>query len=592
MFNLLLLGSPRLECDGEPVRLDRRKAFALLTYLAVTAEPHPRDALTLLLWPRADQTGGLASLRSTLVTVRAIGKRYLAVDRERVGLKKDDSFQMDVDQFRRRLAQCREHGHGEAEVCPVCAGLLSEAVALYRGDFLAGFSLADSPEFDEWQRLQTETLRRELFGALERLVRYHAGRKEYERAIFFACRWVGLDPWHEPARRQMMELYAWSGQRSAALRQYQEYARLLREELGADPEETTTRLYRSIQQNRLTPPPARAFACGAQARRHNLPCQPTPFVGREQELAVLRQVLGNPSCRLLVLVGPGGIGKTRLALQAAAERVQEYRHGVYWISLAPLSSVEHVPWAIADALHFSFSGPRDPQVQLLDYLRDKEVLLLLDNLEHLLSTTPLLLDILQSAPAVRLLVTSRERLNLRWECAFDVPGLDLPQEGPGADIELSGAVQLFVNSARLVDPRFQLNAGDLLPVAHICQTLEGNPLAIELATSWVRRYSCAEIARQLQQSLPFLRTSWQDVTDRHRSLQAAFDHSWKLLSLEERGLFKKLSVFRGGFNFRAAAQVAGASAAVLASLQARSMLRPAGPRRYELLEVLRQYGEG
>ena len=253
---ILLLGAPRIEHDGEPIEVDTRKAIALLAYLAVTRRRHARDALAGLLWPEYNQTRARAALRRTLSSLgKARAEGWLEADREGVDLARNEVW-IDVDRFRDLLAACRTHGHPEAEVCPECLPPLSEAVELYRDDFLAGFALRDSAAFDDWQFFQAEELRRELAGALEKLSHGHGALKEWEQAVSYGRRWLALDHLHEPAHRWLMQLYAWAGQRAAALRQYRECVRVLEGELGVSPLEETTRIYEAIKENDLPPPPA------------------------------------------------------------------------------------------------------------------------------------------------------------------------------------------------------------------------------------------------------------------------------------------------------------------------------------------------
>src|SRR5215210_7610741 len=250
-----LLGAPRVEHEGGEIEVDTRKAIALLAYLAVTRQRHARDSLAGLLWPEYNQTRARAALRRTLSSLgvaRAAG--WLVADRESVDLARGEIW-VDVDRFRGLLAECRTHGHPEGEVCPGCLPPLSEAVGLYRDDFLAGFALRDSAAFDDWQFFQGEELRRELAGALERFSRGCGANEEWEQAIRHARRWMALDPLHEPAHRWLMQLYAWAGQRAAALRQYRECVRVLDGELGVSPLEETTRIYEAIKENSLPPPP-------------------------------------------------------------------------------------------------------------------------------------------------------------------------------------------------------------------------------------------------------------------------------------------------------------------------------------------------
>ena len=242
------LGPPRLVRDDEPLEVDTRKTIALLAYLAVTGQPHSRDALATLLWPESESRQARAILRRNLSMLnKALGGEGLAVDRETIGLDPQANIWIDVDQFLQHSQSWQAHDHPDTELCPDCLSILVEAVELYRGDFLAGFTLRDSPNFDDWQSFETERLKRELAGVLEKLVRDYSARSEYELAIAYARRWLALDPLYEPGHRHLMQLYADAGDRSAALRQYQTCAQLLEDELGVSPEVETTTLYERLR---------------------------------------------------------------------------------------------------------------------------------------------------------------------------------------------------------------------------------------------------------------------------------------------------------------------------------------------------------
>ncbi len=620
-LTLLLLGPPELIRDGATIQVGRRKAIALVAYLAATRQRHSRDALATLFWPANDQTRARANLRRVLTALReAMQGIGLRIDRESIGLENDAGLWVDIWEFQSLLAASRAHDHAEAEVCSTCATSLAKAVALYRNDFLAGFTLRDSPDFDEWQFFQGEHLRQDLANALERLVYFHSARREFEPAITYARRWLALDPLHEPVHRHLMSLYAIAGQRSAALRQYDECVKILEEELGIPPQEETNQLYQAIKQRRTPPlmaphiprdgrqiladisilplpetPPADSPIIPSQTRPmhlHNLPPQPTPFLGREEELAQVSQLLTDePACRLLTLVGPGGIGKTRLAIQAASITHDAFQQGACFVPLDRVSSAGFLVSAIAEALNFSFYSSDDPKAQLLNYLRDKEILLVMDNFEHLVNAASLLAEILQTALKVKVLVTSRERLNLQGEWLFEVGGLTFPEDGDIEPLERYTAVQLFLHSARRVRSDFSINDEEKPWIARICQLVEGMPLGIELASAWVRVLPCADIAREIEKNLGFLTTSLRDVPERHRSLRAVFEHSWGLLSAEEKDVFTNLSVFHGGFQREAAEKVAGASLPTLLALVDKSLIRINPSGRYEMLEVIRQYAE-
>ncbi|MGQ0604422.1 MAG: tetratricopeptide repeat protein [Anaerolineales bacterium] len=329
-----------------------------------------------------------------------------------------------------------------------------------------------------------------------------------------------------------------------------------------------------------------------QTQAGNLPLPPTPLVGREAELAELHHHILDPGIRLLTLIGPGGIGKTHLALQTALEAGSTFSGGTYFVPLAPLRSQEFIVSATASTLKLAFYGALEPKDQLLNYLKNEQILLVMDNFEHLMAGASLLTEILSFAPYIKILVTSRERLNLRGEWLFEVKGLSIPDNIQAADAGAFSAVQLFLQCARRVQPDFSLSVDENPTVIRICQLVEGLPLGIELAAVWVRALSCREIAAEIERNLEFLTIPRRDVSERHRSLKAVFEHSWTFLSEDERRVLQSLSVFHGGFEREAAEGVAGASLSVLAALVDKSLVRHSAAGRYEMHELLRQYGLG
>lgn len=325
---------------------------------------------------------------------------------------------------------------------------------------------------------------------------------------------------------------------------------------------------------------------------HNLPIQPSSFIGRRNELSQIADRLSDPACRLLTLLGPGGIGKTRLAIQAARQELYNYQHGVFFVALAPLSSPQFIISTIAETINFAFySTEEDHKIQLINYLRNKSMLLLLDNFEHLIVAADLVSEILQLAPEIKFVVTSRERLNLQEEWVLNIPGMQVPPENDIDAADDFAAMQLFLDRARKVKPGIVFSETDKRYAIRICQLLEGVPLGIELAAAWVRLLSTQEIATEIEQNLDFLTTSLRNVSQRHRSLRAVFEYSWNLLTETEREAFSKLTVFRGGFTRQAAAKVAETSLFHLSTLVDKSLLRKNTNDRYDMLEVLKQYGE-
>jgi predicted ATPase/DNA-binding SARP family transcriptional activator len=599
-LKLYFFGPPHLVLDSVPVKLNRRKAVALLVYLTVTGERHSRDKLAALFWPEAGQDRARANLRQTLWHLRSsLNESWLDTTDETVARQSHTNLWVDVEAFRALLSAFHAHNHQAGELCTACVPLLTEAVTLYRQDFLSGFGLSDSTAFDEWQFFQTEGLQRELAAALQQLVHYHINREEFEPAISYTRRWLNLDSLHEPAQRQLVRLYARTGQRAAALRQYRACVRVLEEELAVSPKRETVELFETIKSRQLLIPSAKDPSVRQKAvspllpAKHssNLPSPSTPFIGRRKELTEITKLIRDPDCRLLTLVGPGGIGKTRLSIQTAAEIAAGFPDDACYAPLASITSVEFITSAIADALCLVSFHEGDPKSRLLAYLKEKRLLLVLDNFDHLLDGAGLMTEILNRAPGVKILVTSRERLHLKEEWIYHVKGLDYPPGEVACDLENYDAVQLFLLSARRILSDFTPAAEDNAAVMRICQLVEGIPLGVELAAAWLPIFSCREIAQEIKHSIDFLTVSLRNLPPRHRSMRAVFESSWKRLSAQEKSVLHKLSVFRGGFTQQAVQAVADAAPSLLLALADKSFLRRNALGRYEIHKLLRQFAE-
>jgi len=334
---------------------------------------------------------------------------------------------------------------------------------------------------------------------------------------------------------------------------------------------------------------------------NRIPLQSTQLLGRDSELVAMERLFNDQQCRLLTLTGMGGIGKTHLAIEFATRQQPAFPAGVFYVPLAPINSADAIVPAVADVFGFVFSGPSDPKEQLINYLSvrlNQPMLLVLDNLEHLLIQSlaeekpvavELVSEFLQSLPDIKILATSRERLNLQGEWTFELHGLAVPPQEFSGELEDYSAVALFLQSALRTKADLELTANEQTAIIQICQLLDGTPLAIELAAAWIGMLSCQEILEEIHSNIGFLTTSMRDVPERHRSLRATFDHSWKLLSDHERDVLSRLSVFRGGFNRIAAERVACATLPLLASLVSKSLVRRTQEGRYDLHEVIRQY---
>lgn len=594
-LQIFLFGPPRVEKDNQPIEIKRRKTLALFTYLVVTRQPHSRDALATLFWPDNDQSSARANLRRDISRLKkALGETSLILDGDTVNWNPGFELWLDVKDFQFRLDRTASHDHSAGSPCPDCSATLTEAVNLYTDDFLAGFSLPDSPEFDDWQFFQAESLRRLLSDALQTLIDWRTHNGDYTQAIAYARRWLALDSLHEPAHQTLMRLYAWAGERASALRQYDECARLLREKLKLQPDEETRRLYEAIKTRQLQPPEKSAVEEPAHVAPmlQGIPQDVSPFIGREAEISDLVAMMAREEARLVTIVALGGTGKTRLSVEVAKRLVHEQPalipDGGTFVSLACVDRPNSLPYAIAKDLGLPLGGQIKPIAELVNLLREKRMLLILDNFEQLVEGAPMLQDLLNACPGLKLLVTSREPLRLSFEWRFDLDGLPYP-EAETTDADRLESVRLFLQSAEKVKTGFELNDETRPLVYRLCARLAGMPLAIKLAANWLRVMSPEQIVTEVERSLDILTGQMRDIPDRQRSMNAVFESTWSMLSSEEQRAFASLAVFRGRFSMHAAQQVAEVSPYLLAGLVDHGLVRLRDGSRYEVHELMRQF---
>ena len=463
---------------------------------------------------------------------------------------------------------------------------LREAADLYRGDFLQGFYVKDAVDFDEWMIAHREHLRERMMTGMEKLVNQAINQGNYTDGVVHARRLLELDPWRESAHRKLMGLLSRQGQYAAALAQYEKCRQTLLNELGVEPMPETTLLFERIHAARSIQP-------------HSLPAEREPFIGRKPELARLRDMLSNPTCRLVTLVGFGGMGKTRLALAVAREINREgalrFINGVVFISLADVTEPGGLPLALVAALEISLMEQTQASRALINYLKNKEILLVLDNFEQLLEGANLLTEILNTCPHVKLLVTSREPLQLAAEWRLDLEGLTYPGEDEtweATKISHYDAIHMFIQAARQVQVDYELKESDLPHVQRLCKLVGGMPLALKLAAGWVRVMPVSDIIAEVERCLDVLTAQMRDLPPRQRSIRAVLDSTWHQLSREEQEVFQALSTFRGGFTREAAGKVAGAKLLTFAKLVEKSLVQPTGKNRYGMHELLRQFSSG
>jgi DNA-binding SARP family transcriptional activator/predicted ATPase len=590
-LRLRLLGTPRVSLGDAPLTFHRRAALALLAYLAVTGKPHRREALATLLAGDAGDSRANKLLSNVLTDLRSVVGDHVLITRQVVALDAGLPLWVDVLAFRESLAT------GVAEALPA-------AIALHEDALLTGLALRDAPEFEDWLRSERERLQTELAAALQAVLDDQVLRGDTGGGIATARRLLALEPWREEAHRGMMLLLARDGQRSAALSQYETCRRALLEELGAEPEEDTVALYRRL-------------AAAPRPVAHNLPALPGPCLGREAELATVAELLEGPGSRLVTLVGLGGSGKTRLALTAAAryaggEAVADatpFPDGVFFVPLAEAAgergagrqtegpadaratppteggAEREIAAGIARALdlHLDPDGRRSPAAGLGAALRDRALLLVLDGMEGHVAGAPVLADLLQRAPRLRLLVTSRTRLRLYGERTVEVGGLALPESTD--ELESAPASALFLQSAGGAGQATGGAAGEA--VLRLCRLVGGLPLALVLAAEWGRVLTPAELVADLERGLD-LTAVGRDVPSRQASLTAILEDAWRRLTQAEQGALRRLAVFAGPFSRAAALEVAGAPAVALLSLADDALLTRDSSGGYALPALVRR----
>ena len=762
-LTISLLGSPQIDLDGEVIKIPTSRAIPMLAYLSLKGKALSREILAGLLWPESNQKQALAALRTTIWRLKSGGlENWITLDRNEIALDLQKNIEVDVLKFRALLDRCNTHGHPISHVCLYCTPALTEAVELYRGEFMAGCNISKAITFDNWRMHQSETLGMLHLDALERLVKCHRTFGDFNLAIHYARLWLNFDRLNEKAQFQLLQLYSITGQRTAGISSYEHYKELLSRELDIEPNDEITTLYKQLvtggsipiakkteaapvfliadiekaalywtragdqkseilaiysdivketarhfgglivqrSEDNLTllfengqplhcavtihlklkktdwgplgPPNIRmvlytdstegdipvnfalltrtastllSISWGGQiifseqtlksldipsgssikdlgfhflsesegsvhvyellhphlaVKEHpplqsathqmvNFPILVPSFLGRERELGELATMLTSSGERIISLVGPGGIGKTRLAVQSATQVAKSFSDGTYFIPLISIEDPEFLPILMADVLKFNFFGTTNHLDQLANYLLHMKALLVIDNFEHLrIEGAKFLAFLISKTHNLKILVTSRERLNMIAESVLEVHGLPVPASAVIDDADMYSSVKLFTQNAHKTLPSFSYSKNQEA-IIRICQLVDGIPLAILLASTWVRVFSCSEIASEIKKSIDFLSTTASDIDPRHRSLRVIFDYSWQLLSKDEQNNLRELSIFPAAFNGRAAYEICNVTQQTLSVFVDKSLLYIRSDGHFEMLATFRQY---
>lgn len=590
MLAIRLLGQFDVRLDGQPVDIPSRPAQSLLAYLALKrAAPQRRERLAGLLWPEATEANARGYLRQALWRVRKAlqpgGRDYIVADHLSLTFALGPEDWLDVAELEREAS----------------ADELMRAVSVYAGELLPGF-------YDEWIAPERTRLQALFENKINLLLEHLLAERRWPEVLPWGERWIALGDVPEPAYRALMTAHWHLGGGAGLAAIFQRCVEALRRELGVEPSEPTRALYTRLSQEE--PPVVSSTAPKASAPRGNLPRPLTSFIGREREIAQVTQRLATSPAQLITLTGPGGCGKTRLSLQVGhalqAEHPSRYPHGIWFVELAPLSDPALVPQTVAAALELRAERGRSALAALIDHLRAKKCLLILDNCEHVVEACAHLAEALLHACAdLGLLATSREALGVPGEVTFQVPPLETPEVNQRPPVDALAhyeAVRLFVERAGAITPGFQLTPENAPAIAHICRRLDGMPLAIELAAARLNLLRVEQIAARLTDRFRLLTGGSRIALPRHQTLRALIDWSYDLLTEPERALLRRLSVFTNGWTLEAAEHVASDSSGVLAAEDLLDLLaqlvnkslvvvegEPRAEARYRLLETIRQY---
>jgi predicted ATPase/DNA-binding SARP family transcriptional activator len=584
------------------ITITNRKAIGLLAYLLIESDhEHSREFLLGLLWPALPTPAAQNNLRVTWAHLqKALGtsasEAQPSLNGDRLALRFNplSDHELDVARFRALIEACRLHSHARQDECAECTARLAQALELVRGEFLEEFSLGDCEQFDDWLLIQRENFRLQVTSALEQLAAFHERAGQLAEAESAIRRLLEYDPLSESAYRQLMRVLGRADQRSAALDAYETFRRVLATELGLAPAVETVTLAEQI----------RAQVLFESHDTHvDLPPVLTRFFGRQGESARLVDFLSRRTVRLVTLAGPGGVGKTRLAIEVAHRMAGVFAHDICFVELSSVADEGSVDDAVAATLRLPADTGRSSTGAILDYLRDKTMLLVLDNCEHLVKACAHLVRTLcRDAAGLTVLATSRIPLRLDEEHVvrlepFATPTIHDAERLTVPDALRFDSVKLFTDRAAQSLLQFALTDANVLAVARICQQLDGIPLAIEIAAAQARALPIEAIAERLGRRFDWLNRQVGETLPRQRTLHTLIDWSFELLSARERSVLCRFAVFAGGWTLEAAEAINTSGepcAEILAELVDHSLVvfgADAERQRYSMHETIRQFAQ-
>jgi len=592
----VLGGLSIINSSGELIELSSRKAEAIIVYLLFSEKPSvEREELATLLWADMPESNALTNLRVTLAGIKKQCGDLMMVTRRRISIHPDVIIRTDKTELEEAMDAALADGMDRKELSLEQARALSEKMDLYRGDFLQGFFVRNTIAFEDWAAYERESLRRRIIDVSQMLIHTYKKNCLLREAIAAANQLVYIDAFNDAAYQWLIELYALNGERDTALEKYADYCTFLDEEIGVEPTEDVVALAKAVRDGSLAPETQTVSSMENTPLPvpNNIPMELSRFFGRRAELAQLRDYLHNPHLRLVTMIGQGGTGKTRLAIEAARQNMRLFPDGVWFVKLEGVVSADLVLPEIYKVLGITYPQREKAQDELIEYMNGHHILMVLDNFEQLLDASAIIADVIQRTENSKVIVTSREMTGLPEETNMYLDGLDggrdkgVKEKSSAED--LSDAGKMFVERAQRIVQDFVPKEKDIVLIEAICELVARLPLGIELAAGGIKNKSLRALHDHIAQDIMNLQSDQPDLPERQRSLMSVFNTFWEQLAKDEQLMICRLSAFCGVMTQDAARQVAGVSVFFLSSLVSRGFLKRVGSYGYRAHSMHRQY---